>query len=194
MKPVFRASYSVLEVWDSGNWERAIEMYFKLKKFETREMADGKKWHDDWRDHTNSTKCLPVQFGNTPLVNPICELKKVVKLADWLDLVGVIDCLDAPTIHEYKTGVQSSETYANSKQGAVYGVLATYSDIFVDRVDIHHFNQYSQKSDFSRVWLTDAVLKYGLNWIETVASEMYDYFTKNNLFERFAIKNLEPKP
>lgn len=185
MKNKFRASYSILNTWASGNYDMAIKYYFKLDTFVTPAMVDGRKYHETWATHINNTLRLPEEFGKLELKKPQTELKKVVQITDWLELVGIIDCYDDPTIYEFKTGKQSSESYASSMQPAVYGVLATMSGLYVDRAVIHHYDQHRKKSDNSYIWLTDKVLNDGLNWIETLASEMHNYLEQNKLYERF---------
>lgn len=181
----FRASYSVLNTWKSGNWQRAIEMYFKLADFATPQMVAGREQHEVWEKYINENKCLPVEFNNTKLTNPLTEIKKVVQLSDWLELVGKIDCYDTPTIHEFKTGKQSSESYASSPQIGVYGVLLTVSGLFVDRAVIHHYDQYTKQYDASFVWITPEVLKDSMNWIVTLSGEMHNYFLENELYEKY---------
>ena len=181
----FRASFSVLNVWASGDWERAVKMYFKLEKFTTPAMADGKEFHEKWRKHTTETKTLPFEFGAKKLTSPICEQKIVVPIYDWLDLVGIIDCYDDPIIYEYKTGKTSSEDYAGTMQPGVYGVLATYAKMYVEQCQIMHYDQYQKKSDTSIVWLTDKRLEDSYNWIVTLSGEMHNYFIQNSLYEMF---------
>lgn len=185
MTPKFRASYTVLNTWYSGDWERAIKQYFKLEKFMTPAMAEGKRYHEMWQDQTTTTQALPEMFGGKKLINPRPEYKTVVELEPWLDLVGVIDCLDAPTIYEYKTGKTSSEVYAGSMQPAVYGLLATFDKQFVDRAVIWHFDQYAKSVDMSLVWLSDNRLKEAHNWVVSLAGEMHHYLLENSLYERF---------
>jgi hypothetical protein len=184
-EPIFRASYSILNMWKSGNWEMAVKAYFKMESFTSEQMADGKIWHDKWRAETEATLCLPEIFGGKKLRKPLVEQKYVVNLHPWLNLVGVIDCLDAPTIYEYKTGKESSESYANSRQIGVYGVLATYAGHYVDRAEIYRYDQYKKQSDMSVVWITEKLLNDSFNWIDTLSSEMHDYFLQNNLYNRF---------
>lgn len=186
-----RASYSLLELWKGGNWERAVKYYFKLEQFLTPAMADGRKYHEEWNKHIAQNKTLPDCFGAKPLINPFPEVKKVVQLEDWLELVGIMDCIDAPTIYEFKTGKQSSEAYASSKQTGVYAVLATYSNILVDRAEIYHYDQYLKKYDMSHVWITDKILTDAHNWILMLSSEIHNYFTENNLYDRFGANLLK---
>lgn len=185
MKNKFRASYSVLSMWRSGNWERAIKAYFKLEDFTTPAMLAGRDLHSTWNNETLKTGALPAVFGGKKLASPEPELKIVVSITNWLDLVGIIDLYDKPEIHEYKSGVTSSESYASSPQGGVYGVLATLSKRYADKIYIHHYDQYAKRADTSIVWLTDKLLRDSLNWIETNASEMHAYLLENRLYERF---------
>lgn len=185
----FRASYTILDQWASGNWQMAIKMYFKLEQFVTPQMQDGREWHAKWAEHIIKTNSMPTEFGGNALVAPIAEQKTVVNLDSWLDLVGVIDCYDSPTIYEWKTGKQSSEAYAGSKQGGIYAILGTYSNKYVEKVEIHHYDQYRKQSDMSIVWVTDQLLNETYDWIVTIASEMHDYLVTNELYSRFG-KNL----
>jgi len=191
MKNKFRASYTILDMWSSGNWEMAIKQYFKLDKYSSPETEDGLRWHEKWRKHIEDTKTMPVEFGGRPLIAPVTERKKVVELDSWLDLVGIIDCYDSPTVYDWKTGKTSSEVYAGGKQGAIYGVLATLLGYYVEKIEIHHYDQYMKTADMSIVWITPKLLEDAHNYIVTVSSEMYQYFLSNNLFDKFGAQQSE---
>lgn len=178
----FRASYSILSTWAKGDWTNAIKMYFKMDAFENEAMRQGKIYHKQWENEVKETGCLPKIFGGKKLNNPKTEEKIVISVNEWLDLVGVIDLLDSPEIHDYKTGKTSPNI---DIQVGIYGVLATYKKIFVDVAYIHHYDQYSKKVEVHKVYLTDKKLEESMNFIITIASEMYEYFNKNNLFEKF---------
>lgn len=181
----FRASYSVLNAWQSGQYERAVKMYFKLEEFTTEAMADGKELHKKFEDEVNKTKCLPKIFGGDKLINPKTEFKSVVEIYKWLQLVYVVDLLDAPIIFDYKTGKGSSESAASTKQLGVYGVGCTFDKIKVKKGVILHYDQYSKKIDNSTVWITDSLLNNTFNWIETLSSEIHQYFLQNDLYKRY---------
>jgi len=181
----FRASYTVLSMWASGRWEDAINTYFKLESFSSKQMEAGKALHEEWEKEIKETGCLPAVFGSVPLANPETEIKQVVQLEEWLDLVFVIDCYDSGDVHEFKSGVMSSQTYARDKQIGVYAVGSLLSGRKAQRLFIHHYNQYTNEADTSMVWVTEALLKETLEWIEMTAAEMHDYFLTNNLYERF---------
>lgn len=180
-----RASFTYLSLWDSNQWEMAVKAYFKLDKFTTREMAEGSYYHDQWQKHIEATKRLPDVFGGTPLVSPRCEEKLVIPVYDWLDLVIKPDLIDAPIIHEFKTGTTESDEHARSKQTAMYAVGLVLLKQPVRYIDVHSYNQYSKKATFSRVVVTKKLLSEGLEWVEQVARPMYEYFTEQNLWERY---------
>jgi hypothetical protein len=184
-KNIFRASFTVLDQWNSGNWEQAIKTYFKLEKFITPAMQAGREWHEKWAKHITDTKTMPIEFGGFALKDPIAEQKTVVHLDDWLDLVGIIDCYANPVVYEWKTGKSSSETYAGTKQGGIYAMLATLSQKYVERIEIHHFDQYRKLSDMSIIWVTPELMDESHNWIVTTAAEMHTYFEDNGLYARF---------
>lgn len=181
----FRASWTVLSNWASGNWERAIKEYFKLEKFATPSMVEGREYHKKWSEYIKKMKKLPPEFGEKELRNPISEEKKVVQLAPWLEFVFVIDLLDEPTLYEFKTGKRSSENYASSMQMPIYAVGATYSGFLVQKAIIYRYDQYLKKTDMSFLWITDKVLADAHNWIITLAGEMQNYFLVNHLYDKF---------
>ena len=181
----FRASFSVLSLWASGNWEMAVKQYFKLEKFLTPQMAEGRDWHEKWAKHIAETKTMPIEFGGAKLKSPIAEQKTVVNIDTWLDLVGIIDCYDNPTVYEWKTGKQTSESYAGTMQGGIYAMLATLSGKYVEKIEIHHYDQYSKKSDMSIIWVTPELMEKAHNWVVTLSAEIHTYFTENGLYDRF---------
>jgi len=189
MSNIFRASYSGLHRWESGDYEGFVKGYFHLEPSPTtREMSEGKDFHKLWEDEINKTKCLPELFGGKKLTDPVCEVKKLVHLEDWLDFVFIADMVDGSDIHEFKTGVSQSADWANTNQLGCYAVGLTFDKHFVDRGFVHHYNQYSKKYDMSMVWLTDKILKEAHNWIVTLASDAHEYLRVNNLYEKYGKK------
>lgn len=181
----FRASYTVLNKWKNGDWEGAIKTYFKMDQFTSRAMAEGKDYHEEWEAYIKKNKRLPEVFGSKKLKNPIAEGKKVVQLEDWLDLVYIPDCIDSPTLYEFKTGKTSSMQYASDWQIAIYAVGATISGHYIKLAEIYHYDQHIDKMDMSPVWITDKLLNDTHEKIITIASEMHTYFEENGLYNRF---------
>lgn len=186
----FRASYSILNTWASGDYERAVKYYFKLEDFKSPAMLEGQKYHDKWAAEVLANNTIPAIFGGMKLNNPSVEIYKKVALKDWLELSGKIDCLDEPVVYDWKTGKQSSEAYASDRQIGTYGVLCTLSGIYVNRGEIHHYDQYKKQSDMSAVWITDELLKNSLEWIETLSSEIHNYFLQNDLYVKYGHNRL----
>jgi hypothetical protein len=180
-----RASYTYLHLWSSGQWEEAIKAYFKIDKYVSREMAEGLDYHKEWEEHIKKTKTMPAVFGGEKMSNPVCEGKLVIPVYDWLDLVVIPDCIDLPVIKEFKTGISESSDYARTYQPAIYAIGMVLLKRPVRYVDIHQYNQYSKKATFSRVVVTEKLLKDGLNFIETVGGEMHTYFMEQGLYDRY---------
>jgi len=181
----FRASFTVLNLWDQGDYDEAIKAYFKLERVKTRAMDEGSAKHDEWRRHVLATGCLPQEFGGAKLNNPSVENKNVIQLENWLDFVYIPDLVDGQTIYEFKTGVTTSQQYADSKQMGVYAVGLTFDKVFVNRGVVLHWNQYTRKADTSTVWLTDKVLRDAHHWIIGQSRAMFDYISQNGLFDKF---------
>jgi hypothetical protein len=186
--PKIKVSYSILNAWATGKYEDAIKYFFKLDVIQTPAMKEGSEYHKRWENEIRNTKKLPEVFGSKQLINPSAEQYIKVEVNDWLILSGKIDCYDKPTIYEFKTGRQTSEDIARSKQPGVYAVLSTLNKQYVDRAEIYCFNQHlkNDNKSMSIVYLTDTVLEDALNWIETIAGEMRNYLEQNKLFEKYS--------
>lgn len=184
MTKKFRASYSVLSAWASGNYETAVKMYFKMDTYTSPQMAEGKEWHNRWETYIKRCKRLPLELGNDPLVDPKTELKLVVDIADWLELVGRIDCFDNGTVYEFKTGATPGNSNSYEIQAGVYGVISLLSGYKPTQCQIRHYNQHKKVSSCSIYWVTEKRLKDALAWVEGNASEMHDYLTTNDLYAK----------
>jgi hypothetical protein len=179
---IFRASYSVIKNWSDGKTDEAVMGYFHKPQPATPAMEAGKKYHELWANEIKQTNHLPKLFGCGKLNKPQTELKKCVQLTEWLEFVGVLDCLDGNTIYEFKTGKTDSEAYANAMQVRVYQLLYPKAA----KAMIYHYDQYLDKSDMSIVHLTGKTMEDALNWLLTYASEMKNYLEEYNLYEQFA--------
>ena len=183
-----KVSYTILNAWAQGRYEDAIKYFFRLDVIQTPAMLEGQKYHKAWEEEIKKTKKLPEVFGAKQLINPSPEQYIKVNINDWLILSGKIDCYDKPTIYEFKTGIQTSEDVARSKQPGVYAVLSTLNKQYADRAEIHCFNQKvkNDNKSMSIVYLTDKVLEDALNWIETLSGEIRNYLEQNKLFEKYS--------
>ena len=182
----FRGSFTILNTWKRGQWKEAIKMYFHLDDFETPAMREGKKYHEHLADYIDKNKQFPEELGGGKLHIPKTELKIVKQLEDWLEIVGVIDCLDGDTIYEFKTGITESDEPGFEKQIGMYAYLAAISGYKIKKGIVIHYNQHIKKVDNSTYWVTPKLLKDTGEWIQTIASEMHNYFNENKLYKRFS--------
>jgi hypothetical protein len=174
---MFRASYSILSAWASGDFERAISAYYKEEVETTQQMKDGKAFHEKWEKEGKKTGKLPKVFGDLKFLHPQFEIKKARVLNNWLELVGVLDVKDGEMAIDYKTGVTDAQTYANSYQHKVYQILFPE----LKRFEYYHYNQYTDKADMAIVYLNDKTLGEGVEWVVTQASEMKAYLDDNEI-------------
>ncbi len=186
----FRASASILAAWSRGDIDAAVSMYLKLDTLETPAMKEGKEWHKRWENEINKTGCMPKIFGGRKLNKPYyTELKIVVQLAPWLELVGVLDLVELEVLRDWKSGVTVASAHTNSKQHKVYQVLVKmamqqHPELKLSKPEVfeyHTFNQHNKKPGMARIFLTEKSLKAGVDYIVSEASEMKSYMEDNKL-------------
>lgn len=178
----FRASFSTLSAWSSGDYERAVDMYFGLTDFVTPAMEEGRRFHKEWDTEIKKTGCFPKVFGGKKIKGEFkTELFVQRELDKWLEVVGFIDMQAGDTLYDWKTGKTTSDSYAGSFQAKVYQLLVPNSK----RFEFHHYDQYQKTTDVSIVHLTDETLEKGINWILTHSSEMHNYLQETGLYERY---------
>lgn len=180
----FRASFSILSLWERGDYENFVKQYFHLEKSRTtREMFEGKEWHKKWEEEIKKTQKLPTLFGDLKLSNPIVETKKVVQVEDWLDFVFICDCYqDNGEFIDFKTGMTIT---GHEIQLGTQAVGLTLSKIKANKGHIYQYNQYTKDIRHDIVWITDKILESSLNWIETLSSDAHNYLLNNGLYTRF---------
>lgn len=180
----FRASYSVLRLWEESRWEEAIKLYFHMDRWTSEAQADGKKFHEDWAEEIRRTNCKPAIFGGKKLVKPIVEKKIIVNIHDWLDLSFVMDLYDEGVLTDWKTGVTNSQDYVRMPQIPVYAVGCLLADMPIKKAEIYAFNQHAtfEPVSYSFRNITDKVIAEGFEYIETFATEMHNYFLEHNLY------------
>lgn len=181
----FRASFSILRLWDDGNWQDAIKAYFKKEMIVTPAMKAGLALHKEWEQHIKENLALPPCFAGKdpkPMEYPDCELKLTAEVEDWLTFSGVIDCLEQPIIHEFKSGATELSVWMRTMQAPCYGFLAEANGKVVNQAHIHHYNQYTKRSSMGIIWLTPELKEKAREWIVTNASEMHNYIIENNLW------------
>lgn len=177
-----RVSYSILNSWAKGDFDRAIAPYAGTEIEPTEAMEYGKKKHAAWEKESRRTGCLPRRFGGRKLISPQFELntKKVQKINDWCYLSGVLDVLDGDVAIDYKTGRTPASEYLNSRQHECYQIL--YPKI--KRFEYHCCNQHLQRKDDGYItvavaYLSRKTLRDGIEWVLTNAAELREYLINN---------------
>lgn len=181
-----RLSYSIINSWLQGDFDRALGMLFYKPIEPTPAMIEGRKLHEEWEAEGRKTGRMPEVFGPVKLINPLFEreTKRERQLNDWLTVAGRLDTLedDGKLGKDYKTGTTPATTYANGKQHKVYKVLYP----LMERFEYHCFNQYLPKDHpdkvtMSIVHLSDTMLEEGVEIILTVGSDIRAYLENNGL-------------
>lgn len=186
-QPIIRVSYSILNAWASGDFERALAMYFHEPTGTTRAMELGKKAHQQWEKEVLKTGAMPAIFGGEKLEEKhSAELrtKREIMLNDWLQLVGVLDLMSPTVGRDFKRSKASATVWANGKQHKVYQIL--YPTL--KRFEYHCWNPYAvdprDEVTMAICHLTDKTLEEGVNFVLTYGSELRDYLEKNNLIAK----------
>lgn len=183
-----RISYSLLLMWEQGLVDDCVRYYFKLPTEKKAWQTTGIDWHEKWEKYILKNKKLPEEFGGGGLKNPQCEIKMEIqgsefgKEYDWLEMVGVLDCLDEPTIHEFKSGKSPIGRYESSYQTVMYALMAEKRGHEVDRGIIHHYDGVAKEYETSMIWLTQKRKDDTLDKILTAGFEIKTYFDKENLW------------
>lgn len=172
-----RLSYSILNAWSRGDYENALNMYFRKPTPTTPAMELGKKYHCEWENYIIKNQRIPKIFGHDKLNNPQPEVKIEKDLNDWLQIVGVIDLYEPDTLtgRDWKSGTTEVNQYANGYQHKFYQILIPKMQQFY----YHSFNPYNNEVSTAKIYLTNNTLQDGVEWVVTFASEIKNYLEEN---------------
>jgi len=178
-----RLSYSLMSVWSKGRIDDAVKLYLHQPLPTNKAMEDGKRIHKEIEEYIKSSKSLPPFFPKFELTAPLTEHKMLIPYNDRYDLSIVIDCLDAPSLYEFKTGTSESNNWIGTDQIPFYFLAMKHAGIEVEKAYLLHYNQYEKTSNWSMLWNGQEELEKATNLIESVAPEIYDYFSQNGLLQ-----------
>lgn len=174
-----RFSYTLATLWRSGQYQKAIDYYLKKPLPTTPAMDEGKKWDEYCNDYVIKHRELPTEFGGDSLINPRVQEKIVMPFNEICDVVGVFDVVTDSILHENKTGnSKDASDYCQDFQVSMYLMLLGEK---VDRAYINHYNQYSQTTDRALIWNCKEERERGKNFVETLSSEIYDFFMQQGI-------------
>lgn len=171
-----RISFTLLDLWDKGRVDEAVQTYFHLKKFTNQAMEEGKEIHQKIADHIKATGKFPDYMPQLTLSNPIPEKRVVVSYNEDVELSCYMDCLDDTSLFEYKTGVTEASEYVRSMQVPMYFLICQLIGVKVDRAYIIHHNQRFRTNDWLLVWNDPHYEQAARNYIDTLYPEIYKFF------------------
>lgn len=192
---IFYASYSVLSAWERGDAKGALQTYFNLSKFTSKEMEQGTKLHNEWEIEVNKTGKLPKVFGAKPLIEPKTEIEAEVRIGK-INLKARIDLLhkissesEKHAVCDYKTGVQGSAYYINTQQLPVYALICTLQGIEVGKGVIYYYNQYSKEVETYHMFINKDIVKNAYAWVTSNSNAMHEFMKRNDVWNR--LKEIE---
>lgn len=178
-----RLSYSLLNMWDRGEVDKAIESYFRIEReefIENKYLVRGKNFHNYVEKYIKSNKKFPKEIGSFELLNPKPEKVVTVNYNKYFDLKIIIDCLDGSNIYEYKTGSRGSLYWTTTMQLPMYFFVCDVAGIKIDKAFLVHRNTETKETDWTMLWNTK---KYEgvTNYIDTIGSDIYQNFKSMGL-------------
>ena len=185
VKKKFRLSHSLLNLWASGETDRAIETYFRINQSQDPKMMEGRRLHEEWATKINKDKTLTLGLTTLTFTAPITEFGGNGELNkpynDLWDIGGRFDCIDSPVLYEFKSGVKNGLDYAGEYQLPFYFLLAELAEIKIERAILLHYNQYLHKSDLVIVHNSREQVNKARNWVDSLAPDIFKYFTDTGL-------------
>jgi len=177
-----RISYSLISLWEKGDTQGVIDTYFHVDKKASRQMEEGKKFHQEIADHLTKFNLLPsyIQFGGKFTV-PKPEQELIVDYSEIATIKGVIDCLDEPNLYEFKTGVTDSLEWSRTQQIPLYFLICELAKVNVDTAYLIRYNQYAKETDYTIIHNNKRLVEQARNVVDTVSPEIHKFFMDQGL-------------
>ena len=178
-----RFSYSSLSLAEKGRWDELVYMLFKVDRPITKAMEEGRKIHEDIEKHIITYNSFPDWLFSGELVLPTAEEKVIIEHNEHFNLSGIFDCYDSATktLYEFKTGVQSSTDWARTHQIPIYFYMLEKIGREVDKAFLIHYNQHTQKKDWTVVHNSKSQIEKAKNYIDTYGYEILNFMEKEGL-------------
>ena len=178
-----RLSWTLLNLWDRGDIDRAVQAYFHIGGSITPQMKEGKELHEKIAKYIDAHKAFPEWFFNYDLKSPETEKEVIVSYNKYFNLKGFFDCYDSATktLFEFKTGKTDSLTWARSGQVPLYFLLGELAGLEIERAILIRYNQYIKETDFCIIHNSKKLRDGARNLIDSVGIEIHSFFLDNNL-------------
>lgn len=179
--PKLRLSFSLLNLWSKRMYEEAINMYLHLPLPQSLQLEEGKRYHKEWADTIIKTKLLNLGRSAFKFDAPRVEHSVTVSYNDKFDLKGIFDCLDEPTLWEFKTGTTSTVDYSRSYQIPFYFLIAEIEKIKIDKAYLYHFDQYKNDGELIIIHNNLSLVEDAKNLVDSIGPDILQYFEKHKI-------------
>ena len=192
-----KLSYSILDAWARGDYERAVSYYLGDPIPPTDAMKLGAMKHKQWERHTKSFGTLHDDFDGGKLQRPITEKKyeKIIPLSDDYRILirGVVDLEhiedNVVVIEDYKCGKTPASDYVDGFQLSYYKLLRPRAERGVYRC----FNPYTEEVTKGIRFLDERDAREALEHIITHGGEMIQYLESQRLVRDYRGKSKKKK-
>lgn len=179
-KSKLRLSYSLLSVWQTGDYEQCALMYQHKTKPNVAQQG-GLDMHDKWQSEIQRNKRLVVKDRVFRFKYPLCEHEIVQDFSELSIVKGRIDCVDTGVVWEFKSGGTSSLEYAQKDQLPFYFMLLKMGGNPPQYGKVVHYNQQSDEVDVSKVYYSEDLVEQAVNLCQTFEHDIYKFFSENNI-------------
>jgi len=193
------ASYTLLNAWEQGRFEEAINGYFKLQPIWNKAIEEGERYHKMWEEEVNLFKRVPHTFCKNKITGEITEIRLndpvteqflEIELSNWLKLRLRYDCyhkLDERfyELIEFKTGVRDSNEYMRDKQTGLYAFGGRLQGMNFKKISLYHYNQHDRYADWSMAWVSDRMVRDAGEWFVRVSTDVHNYFLQHDLYNKY---------
>ena len=177
-----RLSHSLINTWERGDVQGAIDMYFHVNRKSTPQMDSGRAFHEEIAENIKTYNTLPGYMDfKGGFVSPKPEFEVTVPYNEICDIKGVFDCLDEPNLYEFKTGVSDSLEWARTGQIPLYFLICEIAGIQVDLAYLIRHNQYEKKSDYAIIHNSPKLREKARNIVDSVVWDIHKFFTESGL-------------
>ena len=177
-----RLSHSLIQLFERGDIQGMVDCYFHVDRVGTPAMEEGKKYHDEIAESIKNFKTLPNYMDfKAKFKDPKPEFEIVVPYNEICDIGGRLDCVDSPILYEWKSGVSDSLEWARTTQLPIYFLLCELNGTPVDYAYLVRYNQHKKETDFCIVHNSKKLRDKARNVIDSVAPEIYEYFTEQGI-------------
>jgi hypothetical protein len=92
-----------------------------------------------------------------------------------------MDCIDVPTLYEFKTGKTKGLDFAGTMQIPVYFLINELVGAPLEKAILLHYDQHQDKGEYIVVWNDPEKIVGARNWIDTLMPDIEKYWTEHNL-------------